>query len=273
MGNGRCTIARPTQNPTGPMSASQTAENFALAYHAQPCQEHRNAVVFAAEPIIRSIISKISRPGDVLAQPDELFNVGVIATLQALDQFDPSANCQFISFAYPRIRGEIIDFLRRLDPLSRRRRAKVAKEREACERLSQRFGYTPSEQEVAREMEVSVDQLNDIRMDALRRFQDSLDLVQDAESGLRLVDIVPDVTATIGFDRMEWDDIRRHLDGCSRELDQRDRTILELYFAEDMTLAEIGAVLGVSEARVSQLRRGALERLAAAVEPDLRRAA
>ena len=254
-------------------AASHSAERSALAYHEAPCQEHRNAVVFATEPIIRSIIAKISRPADVLAQPDELFNVGVVATLQALDQFDPQANCRFITFAYPRIRGEIIDFLRRLDPLSRRCRAKVAKERSVCDRLSQRMGHAPTEQDVATEMQVSVDQLHTIRRDAMQRFQDSLDHVQDAESGLRLVDIVPDAGATVAFDRMEWEDIRRHLDGCCRALDQRERTILELYFGEDMTLAEIGALLGVSEARISQLRRAALQRLSATIDSDLRRAA
>ena len=108
---------------------------------------------------------------------------------------------------------------------------------------------------------------------SMPRFQDSLDHVQDAENGLRLVDIVPDAGATVAFDRMEWEDIRRHLDGCCRALDQRERTILELYFGEDMTLAEIGALLGVSEARISQLRRATLQRLSATIDSDLRRAA
>jgi len=255
------------------MSELQGAERWAVAFHAQPCQENRDAVVFATEPVIRSIISKISRPGDVLAQADELFNVGVIATLQALDQFDPSINRRFITFAYPRIRGEIIDFLRRLDPLPRRRRAKVARERETRERLSQRTGDSPSEPELAHEMQVSVGELRVIRMDAMRRFQDSLDEVHDQESGLRLVDVVPDAVAGEAFERMDWEDIRRHLDRCARVLDDRDRTILELYFGEELTLSEIGALLGVSEARISQLRRHALERMAGAVEPELQTAA
>lgn len=251
------------------MPQLQGAERWAVAYHAAPSQKHRDAVVFSTEPIIRSIISKTCLPGDALANRDELFNVGVIATLQALDVFDPAINQRFITFAYPRIRGEIIDFLRRLDPLPRRRRAKVAREREATERLSQVRGCIPSEPDVASEMQVSVGELRVIRADAMRRYQDSLDEIKDEESSLRLVDMLPDEQASDAFDRMDWKDIRHHLDACSLQLDNRDRIILELYFGESLTLGEIGLLLGVSEARVSQLRRAALNRLAASVEAGL----
>lgn len=225
------------------------------------------------EPIIRSIISKISRPGEELAQPDELFNVGVIAALQALDQFDPAINMRFITFAYPRIRGEIIDFLRRLDPLPRRRRAKVAHERDVTHHLAQVQGDEPCETAVAEAMHVSVSELRVIRCDATRRFVDSLDVVRDVENGLRLVDMIEDVDAREGFEQMDWEDIRAHLDAAAHLLDERDRMILELYFGESLTLAEIGSLLAISEARVSQLRRAALDRLARAVEPSLRWAA
>ena len=255
------------------MAALHGAEKWAVAYHTQPNQVHRDAVVFATEPIIRSIISKISLPGHALAQPDELYNMGVIATLQALDQFEPAINRRFITFAYPRIRGEIIDYLRRLDPLPRRRRAKVAREREAQRRLAQVLGGDPHENLVAAEMDVTVSELRVIRCDATRRFQESLDEIRDEEHGLTLVDMLPDEVADEAFERMDWDDVRRHLDACAVCLDQRDRTILELYFAEDLTLSEIGELLGISEARVSQLRRSALTQLSRMVEEDLQTAA
>ena len=255
------------------MAALQGAERWAVAYHTYPSQEHRDAVVYSTEPIIRSIISKITLPSDTLAQPDELFNIGVIATLQALDQFDPAINRRFITFAYPRIRGEIIDYLRRLDPLPRRRRAKVARERQATERLAQVHGAEPNEAAVAQNLDVSVADLRVIRCDAGRRFRDSLDEIRDEEQGLRLVDMMSDETAEDAFKAREWADVREHLLACTEGLDERDRVILDLYFGEDLTLSDIGALLGVSEARVSQLRRAALDHLARFVEPELRTAA
>lgn len=272
----RSSGSSPPKPPTKPVTLMETlhgADHWAVVYHNQACQKHRDAVVFAIEPIIRSIISKISRPGDDLAQPDELFCVGVVAALQALDQFDPAINLRFVTFAYPRIRGEIIDFLRRLDPLPRRRRAKVAHEREATHRLAQLIGDEPSEVEVAEAMHIPVSDLRVIRCDASRRFVDSLDVVRDQEHGLRLVDMLEDVEAREGFEQFDWEDIHAHLEVCSHLLTERDRTILELYFGESLTLAEIGSLLSISEARVSQLRRAALDRLARAVEPSLRWAA
>lgn len=255
------------------MSDLKGAEHYAIAYFDNPTQEHRDQVVFATEPVIRSIISRIMLPGDDLARPDELFNIGVIAVLQSLDQFDPTINKRFVTFTYPRIRGEIIDYLRRLDPLPRRRRAKVAMVREASDRLAQKSGSEPIDAVLAADLDLGETELCVIHMDAHRRFIDSLDTVQDEEFGLRLVDTLSDDTAQEDYESMEWNDVRRHLDKCASDLSERDRTILELYYGEELTLSEIGQLLGVSEARISQLRKSSLERLAARVETHLQTAA
>ena len=255
------------------MSELKGAEHYAIAYFECPTQKHRDQVVFATEPVIRSIISRIMLPGDDLARPEELYNIGVIAVLQSLDQFDPTINKRFVTFAYPRIRGEIIDYLRRLDPLPRRRRAKVAMVREAADRLSQRSGSEPIDAVLAAELDLGEVELRVIHLDAHRRFIDSLDTVQDEEFGLRLVDTLSDETAQEEYDSMEWSDVRRHLEQCASDLSERDRTILELYYGEEMTLSEIGQLLGVSEARISQLRKSSLKRLASRVETQLQTAA
>ncbi len=256
------------------MSASLGAEHYAVAHSEHRTQENRDRLVFASEPVIRSIISKIRVPGDDLAHPDELFQVGVIAVLQALDAYNPETGVQFITFAYPRIRGEIVDYLRRLDPLPRRRRAKVARAREAFDSLSQVIGGTPCESQIAGQMGVGIAELRIIESDANRRHMSYLyDAYSDEDEGLRLVDTVADQNALDQFDAMDWDDIYQYLDLLSAELSQRDRTIIELNYGEDLTLSEIGQLLGISEARVSQLRKSILSRMASKIEPTLRTAA
>jgi len=255
------------------MSNLKGAEHFATAYFERPTQENRDQVVFATEPVIRSIISRIMLPGDDLARPEELFNIGVIAVLQSLDQFDPTINKRFVTFAYSRIRGEIIDYLRRLDPLPRRRRARVARVREAGDRLTQATGDYPVDALLAADLDMGEAELRLVRMDAHRRFIASIDTVQDEEYGLRLVDTLSDDSAQEEYESMEWKDVRHHLDKCACTLSDRDRTILELYYAEDMTLGEIGILLEVSEARISQLRKAALKRLAGRIESQLQTAA
>lgn len=256
------------------MSEINGAELYAKAYSEERTQENRDRLVFASEPIIRSIISKIRVPGDDLARPDELFQVGVIAVLQALDLYNPATGVQFITFAYPRIRGEIVDYLRRLDPLPRRRRAKVARAREAFDTVSQMIGAIPCEEQIAVQMGVGVAEYRTIESDASRRHMSYLfDAYSEEEEGLRLVDTVADQYASDLFNSMEWEDIRLYLNVLSDELSERDRTIVELNYGEDLTLSEIGLILGISEARVSQLRKSILTRMAAKVEPALRTAA
>jgi len=256
------------------MSDKPDAEYHARAYACNRTQENRDNVVFATEPVIRSIISRISRPSDDLARPEELYNVGVLAVLQALDMFDPSTGTRFVTFAFPRIRGEIIDFLRRIDPLPRRRRAKVAAARDAFDRLAQIHGCEPDESLIAQSMDVAVADVRTIRHDSIRRHNVYLfDQREEETESLRVVDLLADKSATQGFEDVEWGDVRDHLDEVSQELSERDRLVLELYFGEDMTLNEIGTIIGVSEARVSQLRRAALSRLAEVVDAGLRRAA
>ena len=255
------------------MSELIGAERHALAYSSNKTQENRDRLVFAAEPVIRSIISKIRTPGDDLSKPDELYQVGVIAVLQALDQFDPSTGVRFVTFAYPRIRGEIVDFLRRLDPLPRRRRVKVAHARSTFDRVAQQTGNAPSESEVADAMGVQVSAYRVIQSDSARRQVTYLFDNGGEEEGLRLVDVVADETAISQFESMEWEDIRSYLDQLATLLSERDRTIIELNYGEELTLAEIGLLLGISEARVSQLRKTILNKLAAVIEPALKTAA
>lgn len=253
------------------MSSFTSIEQAAAAFVADPTQSRRDDVALSMEPVIRSIISKLHLPSDELARPEELYQVGIIAVLQSLDQFDTGSGARFVTFAYARIRGEIIDYLRRLDPLPRRRRAKVASLRAMEDRLSQTEGFRPGTFQVASAMGLTSDDVERIRHDALQRGRVSL--FDSREDELSLVDVLEDGSCMESFDALEWADIRRHMDRASEALSDRDRTILELYFGEGLTQQEIGAVLGVTEARVSQIRHRALSRMALRIEPSLRQAA
>lgn len=255
------------------MSDQRSSDNCARAYKENPTQKNRDRVVFATEPVIRSIISRITRPADDLARPHELFNVGVIAVLQALDLFDPAGGARFVTFAFPRIRGEIIDFLRRLDPLPRRRRAKVAQAWKTQDRLAQARGREPGEFQVAEALNVEIGEYRMTRVDTFRRHQAYLFAQFNDDEPASLIDILADADARESFEAREWDDVSEHLARLSKELTDRDRTILDLCFGEDLTLGEIALFIGLSEARVSQLRMSALKKLSVRVDEGLRRVA
>ena len=151
--------------------------------------------------------------------------------------------------------------------------SRAATARSAADRLAQSQGHQATETELANAMGVTESEVRVIELDSSRRQVSYLFDHAREEEGLRLVDTLKDEASTVLFDDMEQRDVRRHLDRCAQDLSERDRVVLELYFSENMTLSEIGALLSISEARVSQLRRAALNNLEQTVELSLRTAA
>ena len=247
-------------------------DRLARMYHEDPDQQTRDKVCRASAGLIRSIITRLRAPSDYLARHDDLYQVGIIALLQALDTFDPSRGIRFTSFAYPRVRGEVVDYLRRLDPLPRRRRCKVARVRAAADRLRQQHGDSVTDRHIASDLGLTLPDVQQTRTDELRRYSESL-FDERKDGGLRLIDCMPDTAAQDALLQHEWTDIRMYLAGLAAGLDERDRMILELYFVEELTLAEISLLIGVSEARVSQLRTRALNELRSRIDVGLRYAA
>ena len=257
---------------TGKNNDNKGCDELALEYFEQPTQANRDRVCLATEALVRSIIGRVNRPNDDLADPDELYQVGILAVLQSLDKYDPSEGARFSTFAYVRIRGAIIDYIRHLDPLPRSRRVKVARVRRATDAVSQRLGDTPSEDDVAVELGVTPTEVRKIRSFSAIRHPESL-LTPRTPGGLRLLDCMTDDSAGDRHDSMEWQDVGRYLSSLSHILSARERLILELYYVEDLTLAQIGEFLGVSEARISQIRKKSLETLRAHVDQELQNAA
>lgn len=259
--------------PVDPMQDNKNGcDQLALEYSKQPTQSNRDRVCLATEALVRSIIGRINRPQDDLADPDELYQVGMLAVLQALDKYDPSEGTRFSTFAYVRIRGAIIDYIRHLDPLPRNRRIKVARVRKATDAVSQRMGEMAGEADIALELGMTPKEVRKINSMSALRHPESLTTPR-TPGGLRLLDCMTDESAGDRQDSMEWQDVGRYLSSLSHILSAREQVILELYYVEDLTLAEIGEFFGVSEARISQIRKKSLETLRAHVDQELQNAA
>ena len=226
---------------------------LAEQYLAAPTPAHREAVVLAAIPLVRSLIGKISVPDHLLAAPEDLENVGIVGVLQALDNYDPE-QAHFVTHAYRRIRGALIDYLRSIDVLSRGKRKKIGQVQVATETLRQMLGAEPSDEDVADFMGITPADYHALLRDAQCRFSLSLfHTLGDDDSGQTMLDVLPDEAATAGFERVEQASVQGYLKELIAGLPERQQTILGLYYMEDLTLREIGEVLGLSEARISQL--------------------
>lgn len=221
-------------------------------YLDDPSPANREDVVMAGLPLVRSIIGKISIPDHVLAAREDLENVGIVGLLEALDNYDPE-KARFATHAYRRVRGNIIDYLRSIDVLSRDKRKKMGAVQGALSTLRQMMGEEPSDEDVADYLGISLEAYYELLRDAQCRFSLSLsDPVNDGEDQT-LVEVLPDEDAQAGFEQLEKVSTKKHLQNLIETLPERQQTILGLYYTEDLTLREIGEVLDLSAARISQL--------------------
>ncbi len=220
-------------------------------YLDEPTEPNREAVVMAALPLVRSIIGKISVPDHLLAAHEDLESVGIVGLLEALDNYDPE-KARFATHAYRRIRGNVIDYLRSIDVLSREKRKKMGAVQEAISTLRQMMGEDPSDEDVADYMGLSLDAYHKLLRDAQRRFSLSLSRPVDDDEQTML-DVLPNEDAESGFERFEKASTQKYLQDLIETLPERQQTILGLYYTEDLTLSEIGEVLDLSAARISQL--------------------
>ncbi|SMO59114.1 FliA/WhiG family RNA polymerase sigma factor [Fodinibius sediminis] len=232
----------------------KSLQELVNAYCDEPTQGLRHAIITEAIPLVKSIIGKISRPDTPLSQYEDLESAGVMGLLQALDNYDCSKDIQFNTFAYYRIRGNIIDYLRSIDELPRTARKTYGEAQEVMRRLQQELGRQPEDEEVAAEMGISLEEFHKLLSSVQQRAVLSLDqqVFEDSE-GSTLSSTIEDEQVEQPDAELNRKSMSKELEMAIKELKERERLILSLYYYEDLTLNEIAVLLGLTEARISQI--------------------
>jgi RNA polymerase sigma factor for flagellar operon FliA len=184
---------------------------------------------------------------------DDLYSAGMLGFLDAITHYDPDRGVPFGAYAGPRIRGAILDELRRLDCVPRRTRRKLREVQRAVEGLTQELDREPTDDEIAGRLGVTVADYHRLPRGV------TLDVLADGSlpSPLRM---------------LEDGEQRRMLGRLIERLPERERQVLALYYYEELTMQDIGRVLGVTESRVSQIHSGAMLRLRTAMKRERGRA-
>lgn len=199
----------------------------------------------------------------------DLYGAGLIGLIQAVDNFDRGRGIKFETYAIPRIRGAILDELRAQDwfPRSLRRKARQLESTFAA--LEARLGRAVSDEEVAREMGISLDEydrvLGQISVATLVSLESELH-PDDPGGGSRVIDTIVDESAVNPDDVIAQGELRDVIVGALDELADKERLVLTLYYYEELTLREIGDILEVTESRVCQIHTKAIFRLKGKVE-------
>ena len=243
-------------------------QTVAVQQPATNLQETRDRIVIENLPLVKAIAIRVHETLPVHVDLDDLIHNGVLGLFDAVDKYDASKNVSFQAYAKHRIKGAILDSLRQLDWASRDLRKRQKQADEVTRDLSTKLGRTPAENEVAREMGLSMERWRRISMEL-----SNVGLVQSSgpRDSDRERDYIAEFPATPEFqpDRMcEQRQLRTTLDRAIGTLPERYQKVVFLYYTNDLTMKEIGDVLGVNESRVSQIHKTALRKMAAALESE-----
>lgn len=221
----------------------------------------RDRLIIEHLPQVRLIARRIHERLPETVQFDDLFSAGIIGLIQAIDHFDPSQNVRLGTYAEFRIRGAILDSLRESDWVPRVKR-RMARELEAAiERAGRSLGRAPEEAEIAREMGMGLEEYRQLLLEVSSMEIGELEYLRD-DSGLpaayRYVADPDENSPVVQLEKAQLEEI---VVATLDRIPKVERTVLGLYFFEELTLKEIGEVMGLHFSRVSQLKTQAILRL------------
>jgi RNA polymerase sigma factor for flagellar operon FliA len=202
----------------------------------------------------------------------DLISYGLVGLISAIERYEPEREIKFETYAIPRIRGAIIDELRALDWVPRSVRARAREIERANVKLERKLQRAPTDEEIADELEIDVEdfqesliQISNSTIAAL----DELWTVSDSSGDqVSLLDTLPDPASPDPAKVMDATDLKDRVADAIARLPEREKLVIALYYYENLTLREIGEVLGVTESRISQLHTKAVLRLRARMQED-----
>ncbi len=237
-----------TATPAQPMTA--TERDLLL-------MEHMSTVRFVARRIHERLPQHV--------ELDDLISAGIIGLIDAFAKFDHTKQVQFKSYAQFRIRGAILDSLRTLDWSPRELRRKGRAVEEQIHLLTQKLGHAPTEAEIAEGMEMSLKGFQQLLGELKGLEIGSLHMERNEDSGDEELSYIPGNPGDEPLFRCLQGEMKQHLADAIEALPEKERMVLTLYYYEELTMKEIGQVLGVVESRVSQIHSAAVVRLRSAL--------
>ena len=195
----------------------------------------------------------------------DLISYGLVGMISAIARFEPEREIKFETYAIPRIRGAIIDELRALDWVPRSVRARAREIERANIKLEHKLQRAPSDEEMASELDVEVEEFQEFLVQISNSTIAALDelwTVSDASGDqVSLLDTIQDPAAPDPANVADATDLKDRVADAIARLPEREKLVIALYYYENLTLREIGEVLGVTESRISQLHTKAVLRL------------
>jgi RNA polymerase sigma factor for flagellar operon FliA len=194
----------------------------------------------------------------------DLVSYGILGLLDAIEKYDPEQGNKFETYGVTRIRGAIMDELRKLDWAPRLLRKKARDIDKKIQELEEKYGRAVSDEELAKGLEMTVEELGGVYQELNSTSFLPLDEVWENEDGnkpMSRLQLLPDALSRDQFEDIHKDETRELMADAIDELPEKEKLVVVLYYYENLTLKEIGAVLNVSESRVCQIHSKVMVRL------------
>lgn len=229
-------------------------------YVKNPTPQMRETLIIEYAPLVKIVAGRLSMYLGGNVEYDDLVSYGIFGLIDAIDKFDMEKDVKFETYASLRIRGSILDQIRRMDWIPRTVRQKQKKIDEAIKTLEAKTGQSPTDEMLAEELEVSKEEL--LNWQSQLKVTNVISLNEFVESG---TEPAMDAKGNSHFaqpeDVLEEEELKVKLKESLELLTEKEKKVILLYYYEDLTLKEISKVLEVSESRISQLHTKALQKM------------
>jgi RNA polymerase sigma factor FliA len=224
----------------------------------------RDRLILTYAPLVKYVAGRLGSGLPAHVDEGDLVSYGLLGLMGAIERFDPERDIKFETYAITRIKGSILDELRSMDWVPRSVRARARDIERAIAQLEAKLARAPTDEEIAERLGISEEEFQDSLLDISRTSIAALDELWASSGdgeGVALIDTIEDTYAAEPQAALAQTDLREALAEAIARLPEREKLVVTLYYYEELTLREIGDVLGVTESRVSQLHTKAILRL------------
>jgi len=246
--------------------AAEDIQSLWLEFRRSGDKALRDRLILTYAPLVKYVAGRLGSGLPAHVDEGDLVSYGLLGLISAIERYDPARDIKFETYAIVRIKGAIIDELRALDWVPRSVRSRAREIERAIAELEAKLGRAPNDDEIAAKIGISVDELDESLSDISRSSIAALDelwAVSGEGDQVSLLDTIEDTSGPRPADVLDETDLRETLADAIARLPEREKLVITLYYYEELTLREIGEVLGVTESRISQLHTKAVLRLKA----------
>jgi len=246
--------------------AVEDTQNLWLEFRRTGDQKLRDRLILTYAPLVKYVAGRLGSGLPAHVDDDDLVSYGLLGLIGAIERFDPSRDIKFETYAMARIKGSIIDELRSMDWVPRSVRSRARDIERAIGALEAKLGRAPTDEEISAKLGLSEEELDEALSEISRSSISALDELWTVSAGgdqIALIDTIEDTQGPNPQSALAQTEQKEAIGEAIARLPEREKLVVTLYYYEELTLREIGEVLGVTESRVSQLHTKAILRLKA----------